>query len=272
MVISAQLEIEKDSEEAVSHSRRITYAHQSSWGHRDDERGRKLAEEIGQLAERGRKRHRKKTHSKPEDFSVDIVEFIEEIIPKYAELEDPQSKNAMKRNGRHFSKHFQFHRSELIPRQVPEEGEKQYHQSYIEYRYFLGSLYGSKFSPASTEEFKEVVNEDGALIPSKMAEVLSRDRKLFGLNPVAGDLSLEERFNNYVEYRISTHFKFASDPAPIRNKARDATREAIIKYGINEGNLDNYLKLVLQHTDWGLSQGYREVRTDKITEMERASQ
>ncbi len=249
----------------------LALSNYSSWAStRDIARDHKLRDEIADLAEKGRNRKnrfKKLQGLKLRDYKYynEIISFIKETRHKYDQIGDEKSLEGLKSNGLSFVNRFRANKKELLARGMESKKELQYCKSYVEWGYFLGSLYGSKFIPMNIGDFLNVIGPEGILSPRKMSERLNQDRALFEIKKKEIRVSFESRFDDYIEYMMSINPQGKSPIA--RVSAYNALEEAVTKYQINSSNLDSHLKIALQHIDWGLREGYKSLQPRSINEV-----
>lgn len=143
-------------------------------------------------------------------------------------------------------------------------------KAFVEYNIFLRSIQGKSYRkiPLSNQVIKDFyacLNGEFRLNPNKLRGIIggwmSEFQSLFpdeDFSVYGHDPEISNRFNNFIAYRAIPFMNREGADSTDRRAtvARAAVDEAVSKYGITEANMNIFLKLALQHAEWGISEGY----------------
>lgn len=191
--------------------------------------------------------------------------FIPALLPKYAQSSDPVMIEADREYAREITKFFLWNKKKLPGSGIPKEEMLDTCKQFIEYGLFLRSLYGDKFIPLSLRHFAGLRDDQGKLDYGRIGKDLDEVRDLFGVPqiPAGNPNALIPQFDTFIDYTLATRFSDQPPHPLFKERAHQALEEAVTKYRITQDNLDRYLKLALQHIEWGLNQASRTLRIKK---------
>jgi len=217
----------------------------------------------------------KSLNSASSRLPIELNNFVDSMIFKYSESHDPELLRRRRNYASRLAEKFLADEEDLIRRGIKPEKTIDYCKRFIEYGFFLRSLYGDKFIQVRTNDFFGVLKENGNLDPKKLRSRFDDLERGFKEELVVEGSSKQSKerladFDLYIAYKTMHYFN-KEEPEKAKNRiasAKTALGESITKYDINDSNINQFLKLSLQHIDWGVTQRDLELRHSSLEKLQ----